>query len=50
MSVFVRQEKITVGMGLQSDPIDLTKTRLYCLLVISNRLVDESWNFTICLK
>ena len=28
MSVFVRQEKITVRMGLQSDPIDPTKTRL----------------------
>ena len=28
ISVFVRQEKITVRMGLQSDPIDLTKTRL----------------------
>ena len=33
MSVFVRQEKITVRMGLPSDPIDPTKTRLmlaYC--------------------
>ena len=28
MSVFVRQEKITVRMGLQSDPIDPTKTCL----------------------
>ena len=28
MSVFVRQEKITVRMGLQSDPTDPTKTRL----------------------
>ena len=28
MSVFVRQEKITVRFGLQSDPIDPTKTRL----------------------
>ena len=28
MSVFVRQEKITVRIGLQSDPTDPTKTRL----------------------
>ena len=31
MSVFVRQEKITVRIGLQSDPIDPTKTRLIFL-------------------
>ena len=28
MSVFVRQEKITVRIGFQSDPIGRTKTRL----------------------
>ena len=28
MSVFVRQEKFTVRIGFQSDPIDPTKTRL----------------------
>ena len=28
MSVFVRQNKITVRIGFQSDPIDRTKTRL----------------------
>ena len=32
MSVFDRQEKIKVRMGLQFDPIDLTKTRLSLLL------------------
>ena len=30
MSVFVSQEKITVQMGLQSDPIDPTKMHLNC--------------------
>ena len=29
MSVFVRQEKITVQIGFQSAPIDRTKTHLY---------------------
>ena len=52
MSVFARQEKITVRIGFQSDPIDRTKT---CLIskrrsntvmrrrFLSNRIVDN-WN------
>ena len=41
MSVFVRQEKITFRMGLQSDPIDLTKTRLYLTVAHGPTKEDE---------
>ena len=47
MSVFVRQEKITVRMGLQSDPIDLTKMRLMC---INNRVRYKSHACLLPLK
>ena len=46
MSVFVRQEKIMVRTGLQSDPIDPTKTRLLFPLRPSH-LDPHTWNSLI---
>ena len=46
MSVFVRQGKITVRMGLQSDPIDPTKTRLKNTIV--RRTVDKLLPLELC--
>ena len=38
MLVFVKQEKITVRIGFQSDPIDWTKTRLMKVVNLSHLL------------